>query len=283
MQSIKHWIIKHQITAFFILTYGISWPLFIITMFILPGNMILQGTLGTLAVFAPVLSGIIISAISHNKITQNPRLKHPAAFLLAWLFSMLILVLFIWLVRGAQIRIGLIIFCGILALLPAYILSGAFSKNPGVRNYLKTLIKPKGHIIWYMIAVFTFPVIQLTGYGLSRILGQNTGELVRGGFSLHTIILIVLTFLYAFLFAGGVNEESGWRGFAVPQLQKKYSPLLASAIVWFFWALWHLLYDIAGGDSLSCSTCSGECENACPYGVKVHSLLTIAHENLSIT
>lgn len=33
----------------------------------------------------------------------------------------------------------------------------------------------------------------------------------------------------------------------------------------------------------TCSTCRGECEKACPYGVKVRSLLTIAHENLSIT
>jgi len=251
MQSIKHWIIKHQITAFFILTYGISWTLFIITIFILPGNMILLGTLGTIAVFAPVLSGIIISSWSNKKSQKQQKVKRLIPFLTAWLFSVAVLVLFIWQVRGAQIRIGLIIFCGILALLPAYILSGAFSKNPGVLSYLETLIKPKGHFIWYIIAVFTFPVIQLTGYGLSRILGQNTGELVRGGFSLHTIILIVLTFLYGFLFAGGINEESGWRGFAIPKLQKKYSPLLASVIVWFFWALWHLLYDIAGEDSVT--------------------------------
>lgn len=251
MKSIKQCIIIHQVTAFFILTYSISWPLFIITLFILPGNMALQGTLGTIAVFAPVLSGIIISGKTQNNPPKKPESNRPVAFLLAWFFSILILILFIWQVRGAQIQIGMIIFCGILALLPAYILSGAFSKNAGVRDYLETLIKPKGPVIWYLIAIFTFPIIQLAGYCLSIIVGQEVGEIIRGGFSSHTIILILLTFLYGFLFTGGINEESGWRGFAIPKLHKQFSPLIASVIVWFFWALWHLLYDIAGGDSVS--------------------------------
>ncbi len=35
-------------------------------------------------------------------------------------------------------------------------------------------------------------------------------------------------------------EELGWRGFAMPRLQKWYSPLVASLIIGAFWALWHL-------------------------------------------
>jgi len=31
-----------------------------------------------------------------------------------------------------------------------------------------------------------------------------------------------------------------------------------------------------------CESCSGICQNNCPYGVPIHSLLTIAHENLSL-
>lgn len=32
-----------------------------------------------------------------------------------------------------------------------------------------------------------------------------------------------------------------------------------------------------------CESCSGICQNNCPYGVPIHALLTIAHENLSLT
>jgi hypothetical protein len=46
--------IDKTVIAFFVLTYGISWPLFGVCLFLFPGNMVLQGTLGTIAVFGPV-------------------------------------------------------------------------------------------------------------------------------------------------------------------------------------------------------------------------------------
>jgi membrane protease YdiL (CAAX protease family) len=36
------------------------------------------------------------------------------------------------------------------------------------------------------------------------------------------------------------GEEIGWRGFALPHLQHRLSPLTASLILAAFWALWHL-------------------------------------------
>jgi uncharacterized protein len=46
-------------------------------------------------------------------------------------------------------------------------------------------------------------------------------------------------FLFVFLFIG-LGEEPGWRGFALPELQKKHSPLIASLILAPVWAVWHL-------------------------------------------
>jgi membrane protease YdiL (CAAX protease family) len=46
-------------------------------------------------------------------------------------------------------------------------------------------------------------------------------------------------FVFIFLFIG-LGEEPGWRGFALPRLQKQHSPLIASLILAPIWALWHL-------------------------------------------
>jgi membrane protease YdiL (CAAX protease family) len=46
-------------------------------------------------------------------------------------------------------------------------------------------------------------------------------------------------FLFIFLFIG-LGEEPGWRCFALPRLQKRHTPLIASLILAPVWALWHL-------------------------------------------
>jgi membrane protease YdiL (CAAX protease family) len=46
------------------------------------------------------------------------------------------------------------------------------------------------------------------------------------------VIVVVLTF----------GEETGWRGFALPLMQRRYGALTAALLVTPIWALWHLPY-----------------------------------------
>jgi membrane protease YdiL (CAAX protease family) len=52
------------------------------------------------------------------------------------------------------------------------------------------------------------------------------------------------TYLYSAIISGGLIgpglcEEIGWRGFAVPHLQRRYSALVSSLIIGVAWAFWH--------------------------------------------
>ncbi|HHX63819.1 MAG TPA: CPBP family intramembrane metalloprotease [Chloroflexi bacterium] len=58
---------------------------------------------------------------------------------------------------------------------------------------------------------------------------------------------IVPTFLYLFFIGGSVQEEYGWRGYALPRLLARWSPLRASMVLGLLWGVWHLpLFYIAG-------------------------------------
>jgi uncharacterized protein len=57
---------------------------------------------------------------------------------------------------------------------------------------------------------------------------------------------------YSSFLGGPVNEEPGWRGFALPRLQARYGSLWASVILALLWAGWHLpLFQIPGWSSAS--------------------------------
>jgi membrane protease YdiL (CAAX protease family) len=57
------------------------------------------------------------------------------------------------------------------------------------------------------------------------------------------------------VFTYGIGEEAGWRGFALPLLQRERSPLKATLILGLLWALWHLplfgyRFDLGVGGSI---------------------------------
>ncbi|MEO8685917.1 MAG: CPBP family intramembrane glutamic endopeptidase, partial [Devosia sp.] len=49
-----------------------------------------------------------------------------------------------------------------------------------------------------------------------------------------------LGFLIYNIVTFGIGEEAGWRGFALPRLQARFSALTATAILFVIWACWHL-------------------------------------------
>ena len=172
------------------------------------------------------------------------------AFSLSWVVSAVVLIVYGWEIQGMKPVVA-IIFYGLMALLPAWMLSSAYARNPGIRKQFSTLLKPRGSWIWYLVIFLIFPGLWLLGGALTRLFGgEALFYLAELGFK-SAVFYLLFEFLRGFLMTGGINEESGWRGFALPRLQSRYPVIISAGIVWLFWSLWHLPYDIGRGDSLA--------------------------------
>jgi membrane protease YdiL (CAAX protease family) len=57
---------------------------------------------------------------------------------------------------------------------------------------------------------------------------------------------LVIPAFFAMLVAGGLNEEPGWRGFALPILRERHGSLVAGLLVGIFWGIWHVPLYVLG-------------------------------------
>ena len=91
---------------------------------------------------------------------------------------------------------------------------------------------------WFAVALLMAPVICVTPAYLNVLFGAPN----------PTVALIASIPSMLMMFAirlvnpldGPMQEELGWRGFALPRLQERHSPLVASAILGVLVVVWHM-------------------------------------------
>ena len=112
----------------------------------------------------------------------------------------------------------------------AIIVTGAIKGKPGIDELLKRLTLWRVGWPWYLFVLFSTAVIGYLAIGLYVIIGGTAPAI---SFSIFIYLPGILTM--------GLTEEIGWRGFALPELQKKYSALTSAVIIGVIWAIWHLV------------------------------------------
>lgn len=107
------------------------------------------------------------------------------------------------------------------------------SGREGMRALLRGLKNWKVHPGWYLLALILPGLMYTAARIVYALIPGNQGDAPWIGLPMTPEQLAGLILV-------PIGEEIGWRGYALPRLQKRYGSFKASMILGVLWALWHI-------------------------------------------
>jgi uncharacterized protein len=125
----------------------------------------------------------------------------------------------------------------------AFVVTALTGGRPAVGQLLRRLVQWRVGLGWYLLVLLGVPLVELLGAFV--VLGTvPLDDIARNWPVIFTGYLPAVVYVAIFT---GMGEEPGWRGFALPRLQERQGPLLATAVLAVVWGMWHLPNVLFGG------------------------------------
>ena len=136
--------------------------------------------------------------------------------------------------HGASFKTtGLVYFlagCG--PTLAGVLMTAWFGGAAAVRRLLGAAVPSRASVAWYPAILLGYPAL---AFAVDRVLpNQSSRPPVPWSSVAFLLAAALLTD------TGPLGEEFGWRGFALPRLLTRRTPLASGFILGVIWALWHL-------------------------------------------
>jgi uncharacterized protein len=129
-------------------------------------------------------------------------------------------------------------------LIAALIVTALTGGKPGLRALLRSLTQWRAGLRWYLTALLLPSALSLVAIALNVLFGAPAPTAAQFGSWSSLLLMFGLRLVNPF--DGPVMEELGWRGYALPRLQARYSPLTANLILGVLVAIWHLRWIVNG-------------------------------------
>lgn len=129
---------------------------------------------------------------------------------------------------------------GIGPMLAALIVTGITTGKVGVGKLLRRMVHWRVGLTWHLIAWLSPAILFLFAAVIVRVAWGAWPDFIRFGQSEEFPNLPLLVYWAMSILFYGWGEETGWRGFALPRLQKGRSAWIATLLLSIFWATWHL-------------------------------------------
>lgn len=117
----------------------------------------------------------------------------------------------------------------------ALILTVILEAKGGVRKLFAPLFRRKVNIRWYLIAIFTVPILVTIILSVLSLFSPDFRPML---FMAENKVGLIFSSIAAGL-AVGFFEELGWTGFAVTRMKQSRTVLAIGLIVGFVWGAWH--------------------------------------------
>jgi hypothetical protein len=145
-------------------------------------------------------------------------------------------------IPGAPEQVAAVYPAVILALLAGPSISGLFMTGlvhgrAGLRDLLARLLRWRVGARWYAVALLTAP---LTVAAVLFTLALTSPVFLPAIVTTDDKASLLLTGVAVGL-VGGLLEELGWTGFAIPELRRQHGILATGLFVGILWGVWHLL------------------------------------------
>lgn len=228
---------RNPLVSFFILSIAFTWTVTLLTVSLLHQEAY---TFTHIAGFGPVLSAMFVSSITDTKKSECK----AGPWLLTFVSVLFVAGSLRWISRvWWKHDLGWGVFPGdiLLVVLTAFVIASAFSNRHGIRSLLKPYLNWQVSWIWYVVAIGIWPGITFIGYVLGGWIGlprPATPTVPDAPLPLAVIV----SFVWTIFFNGALGEEAGWRGFALPRLQQRFSPLISSIILGLIWGAFHWVF-----------------------------------------
>lgn len=117
----------------------------------------------------------------------------------------------------------------------ALVVSRATGGPGAVRDLLRSIVRWRVGVQWYLLVILGYPLLFLAGMAA---MGNDVP--VAGILRQWPLFLTVyLPNILLGLLLPSLGEEPGWRGFALPRLQRQLGPLSGTLLLGILHGLWH--------------------------------------------
>ncbi len=233
---IQH-IRNHPVITFVILAFTLSWLVWGAYAYFPSKQQIVQTWAERTGTFGPALAAMILASLLNPVPTRVRPFIWWGTFLGAALFGW---GYFFWkgdIKYAPSFPFAAHALSTIVIVIWGLMIAGMVGHTEGIRRLMRRQIQWPGWR-WVILAV-AFPlVIEFAGIGLTNLTGGRVYPWLITG-SWDKILPLILSVFIGVWIAGGGNEETGWRGFMQPYLQKRYSPLITGIIIGMVMGLWH--------------------------------------------